>query len=126
VTQVRLDVRQTEPLIIPLPRAGGSVVVTYEPSADPEEPPLVRQLAINLFREFEVGNPNSRLHWAQVQGMKPEPGRLQFPMLEPGTYTACLGVKDLIRVTGRPPAGHPACASGELIAGGELLLRISR
>jgi hypothetical protein len=124
VTQLRLDVLQKEPLIIPLHRGGGTVTVTYEPSDDPEEPVFVRQLAINLFRDFKVGTPNTLLHWAQVHGMTPEPGRLTFPMLEPGTYTACLGVRDLIRVNGRPPAGNPACATGELAAGGELSLRV--
>jgi hypothetical protein len=126
VTQLRLDVRQAEPLIIPLHRAGGTVTVVYEPSGDPEEPPIVRQLAISLFRDYKVGNPSSLGHWAQVHGMTPEPGSFPIPMLEPGTYTACLGVGDLVRVTGRPPSGNPACASGELTAGGELVLHVAR
>jgi hypothetical protein len=60
--------------------------------------------------------------WADLQGCRPEPGRLVVPNMEPDAYVLAAGAP-LTLERGTPAAGDPR-PHGVLTAEGELTLRL--
>jgi Carboxypeptidase regulatory-like domain len=123
VTQVRIDARRAEPLVLPVHPAGGTVVVRF--AEDPESVPSVRH-RIRLSREHLLPGTAILEDWTRLNGHPAgQPGRLVVPMLEPGRYTACVDPAPSVLRSGRLPAGAGGrCASGELGPYGEIELAL--
>jgi Carboxypeptidase regulatory-like domain len=122
-TQMRIDARRSEPLVIPVHPAGGTVVVRFD--EEPEVTPSARH-RIRLFREHLLPGTMDLQEWATLNGQETGiPGRLVVPMLDPGRYIACIDPPPSVSRSGRLPAGAGGrCASGELSAYGELDLAL--
>jgi hypothetical protein len=121
LTQIAADARGKEPLIVPVRQVGGTLTVVYAgPSPGSGLPPRARTALIHesyLWGSFLET-------WAAVQGMSQEDStRFVIPMLEPGAYTVCRDFSWASYRQGHVPA-RPGCASGEVIPGGELVLRV--
>lgn len=122
-TQVRIDARRAEPLVLPVHPAGGTVVVRF--AEDPESVPSVRH-RVSLFREHLLPGTQDLQDWARLNGRPAgQPGLLVVPMLDPGRYTACIDPAPYVVRSGRLPAGAGGrCASGELGPYGEIELAL--
>ncbi len=125
VTQTRIELPASDPVIIPVEPLGGTVVVTYE------DPPvgLRDSLKANtmLMGRMTLGTQFALMAWAQVHGVVSGWDTFVVPMLEPGPYTACLGPANAYLLSGSmlpPELARRSCASGELAPHGRLDLQI--
>lgn len=121
IRQMRLDLRQTSSLTVPVGQVGGTVILDFGETDQASVP----WWEADLFGDTRVGYPGMLRQWALLHGSDWTGARLPVPMLEPGRYTACRGVGPEVFVTGLPPTpGDRRCVSGELSAWGMLELRL--
>lgn len=122
VTQQRVAVRDPEPVWIPVDVVGGSVVVSGGENSEGAPRPL-RSSSVFLFGDRLLSPLILLQSWARSHGVASTVGRFVAPMLEPGTYTACVNPGDLsLRTTFPPPDSASRCATGTLAPYGELTL----
>jgi hypothetical protein len=110
-----------EPLLLPVDPAAGRLVI-HSPDGEPLSP-----TRLWVFQDHAMAVVPHLWQWAEAHGARATvEGSLVFPALAPGRYTVCHGGGRLdLGAGGRPPldASTP-CASGELAAGGELVLTL--
>lgn len=127
LTQVAVDARGTEPLIVPVRQEGGTLIVRYQPPPASSGPAalVTRSKTALLHQAFLWGPMLER--WGVAQGYpQGEADRFVIPMLEPGSYTACFDLPWQSFYEGRPPAEAASrCVGGELAPGGELILSLA-
>jgi hypothetical protein len=124
VRQVRVDVRETSTLPIPVGPLGGTVVLDYGSGREAtQESPWWRA---SLFADRQIAVMDILRQWAELHGHGWGQGRkLAIPMLPPGRYTACLDLGPQVATMGVAPAANdPRCVSGELSPLGTLDLRL--
>ena len=110
--KLRVDVDPLRVLQIPVEPAGGTLVL--------EMPDAILQQARkskSLDSDFSL-----LCLWADLQGCRPEPGRLVVPNMEPDAYVLAAGAP-LTLERGTPADGDPR-PHGVLTAEGELTLRL--
>jgi len=127
VTQTRVSLPPTEPLLVTAEPAGGTLVVAYE--EPPEHLDEVVRLKLNtiLFHDFVVGGSYHLTAWAQLHGIPGSPGSLVVPMLEPGSYRVCVDREARVSGFAGAPLSTAAknrCEEGYLAPGGKLTLTI--
>lgn len=120
VRQVRVDLQDISPLVVPMEAVGGSVVLRFDDSPGSFQ-------KILLFRDRLVALWMYLDRWAIANGVRSgAPGYRLIPLLEPGPYTACFdlgSVEPLL--TGRPPPpGDDRCVEGVLSPFGLLELEL--
>jgi len=123
VTQLRVDVRNPQPLVIPVNLAEGTLVLRYAPG----DRPLAQQAFDTfLFHDSQLPYSNILTDWASANGVaQTDPNTFTVPGLEPGLYTACFGLDPTVHCSGRlPPSLRDRCVSGQLGAFGELVLKV--
>lgn len=122
VTQQRVAVRDPEPVLISVDVVGGSVVVSGGEDSE-GQPRALRSSTVFLFGDRLLSPLILLQSWARSHGTSATLSRFVAPMLEPGTYTACVNPGDLsLRTTFPPPDASGRCATGTLPPYGELTL----
>ena len=128
MTQIRIDARSDQPVIVPVDSVAGTVVIRYE---DPE-PDWQDQLRLHTALFHHHGIPSVFLmRWVSGHGLVGQSPRDAWviPSLEPGPYRACFGgaITAHLGVGSTPPAPlmDQWCSEpGYLASGGELVLTI--
>jgi hypothetical protein len=123
---VTVDIQGAQGLVIPVSPLGGTIVLDFGATAGDELE--VAMVGVWLFRDTVLGSGTYLQAWAAVNGVvPPRPNQRSVPMLEPGSYTVCTGTAAALAVlhTARAPVGAGgSCAHGEVVPGGELMLRV--
>lgn len=111
--------RGADPVVIPVDRYGGTLVLTFDPLREesPQLPPL-------LYRRHHFGLPDL-LAWAMTNGgeVALELGRLVIPNMESGRYVLCPPGVPFHPVL--PVGASGVCSSGELSPFGTLDLDVT-
>lgn len=126
VRQLRVDPRNTEPLVLTVEQVAGTLVLLYPEAPEKGDPsPVVRRLRTTLFHDYRI--PIDLANWAYLQGVAESvPERFVVPMLEPGHYVACRAAGDAPLGAEVAAALAGSCASGDLTPQGELVLQLPK
>ena len=125
VVQTRIDLTTNEPLVVPVASSFGTLVIRY-PETGGAEPSRALRLETAVFGQY-------RFHeafldsWARSQGGGASAGQWVLPGLAAGPYQVCFGPQ--WRKISNAPGGRlpedPACRSGILAPGAELVLELA-
>lgn len=113
----RVPLKSGEPVIVRMDGRGGTLNLEHEG-------PLASDHGAYVTRSGSFVGAEALRAWAKAHGQQDEAGRLTVPQMEPGRYSVCRAhaTEAMPLLAGALPSGR--CASGELAAGGELILRV--
>jgi len=122
VRQVVVDPHSHEALVVPVSPDGGDLVVELSNTPIGSDS---RLRLTSIFHQSYLPPVFYLDNWARLHGLSPaDETRLEVPSLEPGIYTACFGIERWSEIGDPTPLlRDPRCASGELTAGGTLVLK---